>query len=246
MLRVFKRIVQRLKGNDSQAVFNSDFLAVKSEAQNLSFSQCGEDVICKHLFLALGVSKVNYLDLGAFHPMKISNTFLFYQSGGSGVTVEPNPNNHLLFKRFRAKDVNLCVGVGVQKGEFPYFEFEAPTLNTFSEEEALSYEKQGYPILNKRELPIMPINDILKEHFTERPLDLVSIDVEGLDFELLNAMDLEQFKAKVICVEAVKFSRDGRGEKDHKIKKLLEKRDYLLYADTGINYIFVRREYWEV
>ena len=245
MLLFLKGLILRIIGRTPLPSKVIDSTGIERNAQNLSFSQCGEDVICKHLFLGLGIEQVNYLDLGAYHPMRISNTYLFYQAGSRGVNVEPNPDAYADFLKYRPEDINLNVGVGTSEGTFDYYTFEAPTLNTFSKKEAQDYAQQGYPILSKKNLQVVDLNSILAEHFTERPLDLLSMDVEGLDFDLLSVMELEKYKAKVICVEAVQFSRDGRGEKDTQIKKLLESRGYLLYADTGINYIFVRREFWD-
>ena len=58
----------------------------------ISYSQCGEDLILKQLFTALGIGKVNYLDIGAHHPTCLNNTYLFYGYGGHGVCVEPDPS----------------------------------------------------------------------------------------------------------------------------------------------------------
>jgi hypothetical protein len=39
-----------------------------------SYSQCGEDLIVKHVLGVLGISKVSYLDIGAHHPQYLSNS----------------------------------------------------------------------------------------------------------------------------------------------------------------------------
>src|SRR2546430_2805880 len=56
-----------------------------------SYSQCGEDLLVNFIFGAIRQSAVSYLDVGAHHPTFLSNTYLFYKAGGSGVCVEPDP-----------------------------------------------------------------------------------------------------------------------------------------------------------
>lgn len=66
-----------------------------------SFSQCGEDLILRHLFDQLGIARPTYLDVGAHHPQMLSNTALFSATGSTGINVEPDPE---LFAAFPPVD----------------------------------------------------------------------------------------------------------------------------------------------
>ena len=66
---------------------------------NFGYSQFGEDIIIAYLFYYLKINKLLYLDIGANHPRYISNTFYFYERGGSGVCIEPNPMLWKIFKK---------------------------------------------------------------------------------------------------------------------------------------------------
>ena len=54
-----------------------------------TFSQFGEDLFIKKFFEYK--KKGKYVDLGAFHPMRLSNTYLLYKNGWSGTNVDLNP-----------------------------------------------------------------------------------------------------------------------------------------------------------
>ena len=57
----------------------------------LSYSQQAEDLSIQRYF---GEEKMNgfFVDVGAFDPIKYSNTYLFYKKGWRGINIEPNPD----------------------------------------------------------------------------------------------------------------------------------------------------------
>src|SRR6185369_13784792 len=71
---------------------------------NPSYAQQGEDLVVKNVLAVLGISTPSYLDIGAHHPVKSSNTYLFYRGGGRGVLVEPNPTYVKLLREQRKED----------------------------------------------------------------------------------------------------------------------------------------------
>src|SRR3989344_5781411 len=73
------------------------------------YSQNGEDII----LVALFAKKKNgfYVDVGAHHPERYSNTHLLYKNGWWGVNIDPDPDAMRLFKKRRPRDRNLCVGI---------------------------------------------------------------------------------------------------------------------------------------
>ena len=72
---------QILNEKDFNNLINSDFC--KS-----SFSQFGEDLIINKILKK--IPNGNYLDLGSFHPIHFSNTFLLYLRGWRGVNIDGN------------------------------------------------------------------------------------------------------------------------------------------------------------
>src|SRR5215212_4407155 len=99
-----------------------------------SFSSAGEDMILRHL---IGSDKMDgfYVDVGAFDPVRGSNTHFFYLNGWRGINVEARPGSKALFDRVRPRDTNVEVGVSDERGELTYyFVGEDSTMNSFSRE----------------------------------------------------------------------------------------------------------------
>ncbi len=211
-----------------------------------SFSQCGEDLIVKHVFDALGIMAPSYIDIGAHHPYKHSNTALFYVTGSRGVNVEPDPDLFARFLADRPGDINLNAGIAAEPGEFDFFVMKNRTLNTFSRDKALEYQnEQAQPIVFEKKIPVVTLKSLLQEHGSGEFWDLMSIDVEGFEMEILRSHNWNGPSPKVIICETISFSTTGHGIKDHTIIEFLLEKGYLLYADTNVNSIFVKKDIWE-
>jgi hypothetical protein len=92
---------------------------------------------------------------------------------------------------------------------------------------------------------MMRLDDILANRFRDREPTLVSIDVEGLDFEVLSTLDLKKHRPPIICVETLQYSETRDEVKDTRIARLMSDNDYFAYGDTYINTIFVDRISWQ-
>lgn len=206
-----------------------------------SYAQAGEDLIIDFIARAMRIDEVTYLDIGAHHPVQFSNTYLFYKRGFRGVLVEPDPELMASIKRARPRDICVEAGVGVQPvADARFFVMSTRTLNTFSEDEAKRYEAMGTHRIEKTiSVPIVTVDSILAERFPHKEPTLVSIDVEGLDFEVLSTLDLKRRRPPIICVETLQYSETREEVKDMQISRLMSEHDYFAYGDTYINTIFV-------
>lgn len=216
-----------------------------SENFKVSYSQCGEDLILQQLFMVLGISKVSYLDVGAHHPTYLSNTYLFYENGSKGVCVEPDPALFKEFDKKRPHDTHLNCGVGVEPGEADFFVMSTSTLNTFSKEEAERYQSYGQQrIMKTIRIKLETINEIIRQNFEKSP-NLVSLDVEGLDYLILQHFDFAKYRPEVFCLETLSYTEDRSERKLTEIIDLMHTNGYITYADTYINTIFVDAAAWE-
>lgn len=211
-----------------------------------SYSQCGEDLIIDFLFMQLGIEKPGYIDIGAHHPTYINNTYLFYKKGCRGINVEPDPALIAAFGVSRNQDINLNIGIGKVNGEADFYIMNEPALNTFVKEEAerVQATEQAYRITEVKKIGIATISDVINKHYAGKFPDLLSIDVEGLDEEILRSIDYSVSAPKVICVETLTFSTEGKGVKQEGLIEFVKSKGYLVYADTYINTIFVKEDAW--
>jgi FkbM family methyltransferase len=210
-----------------------------------SYAQCGEDLIVKFIFDALGIQYPSYIDIGAHHPYYLSNTALLYENNCRGINIEPDP---VLFKSFisqRKQDINLNVGIGAQCGTQDFYIFNEPTLNTFSKSDADKYKLEGnYSVVTTAMVKVETINDIIRQYSHGTFPDFMSLDAEGVDDIILKSINYQVSCPLVICVETLSFSNTGQGIKNERIIEFLKSNDYLVYADTNINTIFVRKDRW--
>lgn len=199
-------------------------------------------MIVDFLFKSKRLKSPTYLDIGAYHPWKLNNTAIFYLKGARGTNIEPNPEMFDKFKIERPKDLNLNVGIGTKDGVLEYYMFDSATLNTFSKVESDRIQDQGHRLVDKRSIAVRSIKSLIEEGSIPNVVDYVSLDVEGLDMEVLQMLQLDQ-EPKVICVETLEYLKSGVGRKKNEIAGHLLARGYLIYADTFINTIFVHKDF---
>lgn len=208
-----------------------------------SYSQCGEDLIVDYVLECLhGDRRKTYLDVGANHPYLLSNTVLLYFKGASGVLVEPDPTFARLLGRKRPRDKVLPCGVhfsGEMQAQF--YVFDSPTLNTFSHQEKERYISMGHRLVDTLLVNLVDINTVLE---MAGNVDFLNLDIEGLDEEILRRIDWQTHRPTCICVETISYETKDEPRKLHSILDYMAEQDYMLYADTFINSIFVDRRQW--
>lgn len=215
-------------------------------SQKISYAQSGEDLIVD--FLLTWVLKVKdpcYLDIGAHHPYALSNTYLFYKKGCRGVNIEPDPFLFNYIKKMRPNDITINKGVGFKRESqlADFYIMSSRELNTFSISEAQRISAAGTTTIREiKKIELININSLFAQYFSDRDLDFLSVDVEGLDYEILNSMNFASYHPKVICVETSIYNWGGPVIKRQETIDLLLNKGYSIYADTAINTIFVRKD----
>lgn len=210
-----------------------------------SYSQAGEDAVIRFLFNDFGVRTIQYLDLGTNIPDDGNNTFLFYKDGSRGVCVEADSSLIDKIQKVRPQDKIINAGVSVsEEKEADFYIFNEPSINTFNKTEAEERTSSGnYKIERVAKVPLININDLLKDNFQNYP-HLISIDIEGLDLEVLKSLNYDLYPVPVICVETCTYSENHIRPKDTTIAAFMTTKGYEVYADTYINTIFVNKKWF--
>lgn len=222
------------------------FSSVDDKYKKISFSQCGEDLIVKFIFDCLGINNPTYIDIGAHHPHYISNTALFYKNGCRGINIEPDPTLFKAFLKHRKEDINLNIGISDSSGELDFYIISSPTLNTFSKEEAEKYAQEGdFKIKSIEKIKVKTLKNVLDEFSNGVFPQFLTIDAEGVDEIIIKEINFENNYPIVICIETISFSTSGNGIKNTDLINFIIDNGYMLYADTHINTIFVRKINWK-
>lgn len=170
------------------------------------FSQNGEDVVVNVILdeEAAAHGRGMFVDFGAYHPFRFSNTFLLYLKGWRGVNVDANPDAIAAFQSIRSEDVSVRALMSDKAEELEfrrYAEGAFNTANPASMEIMASRTNAVSKLLAVDRLTTTTPNQIFDAHVGSKKLDFVNIDVEGLDERLLYAIDFDRYRPKVLAVE---------------------------------------------
>ncbi len=148
-----------------------------------------------------------YVDVGAHHPKRFSNTFRLYRRGWSGLNIDANPGSMRSFRRVRPRDINIEAAVSSVRQRLTFYIFNDPALNTFSADLAFQHDGGIFSIIKRVEIQTVPLWQMLDEHVPAgTKIDLLTIDVEGLDFDVLKSNDWSHYSPEFILVECWDFS----------------------------------------
>ncbi len=206
-----------------------------------SYSQDGEDMIIRSFYETNPDYKGFYIDIGAYHPFRFSNTMFFYKSGWRGINIEPSPNAIELFHKYRPEDINLNMGISDETSNLTFYCFNEPALNSFSKQ--LSYErnnKNGYFINNEISVDVFPLSDVLNKYLGQnQAIDFINIDVEGLDINVLRSNDWNKYSPKYLLVESISDNIENILQEE--IYKFLKEKNYQLISKTLRTLIFKKQ-----
>ncbi|OGF26094.1 hypothetical protein A2303_04815 [Candidatus Falkowbacteria bacterium RIFOXYB2_FULL_47_14] len=235
MINEFKKTIPRFVKNFYTGSLKS--------YKKISYSQCGEDLIMFSLVKKFPKDSLLYIDVGAHHPKRFSNTALFYKNGWRGINVEPDKNNFKLFGK-RKRDINLNLGVYTKEGIMPYFRLNESTLNTFSENEAREYEKKhNFKIIAIDEIPIATLNSVINKYNNGIFPPFLNIDTEGTELEILQTIDYVKNFPKIICAETMGYGGYRSTNENKELINFLLGVGYLIYGQTGLNSIFTHKKW---
>lgn len=214
------------------------------------YSQAGEDAILYAIFkYVIRKEKGFYVDVGAYHPKKASNTLLLYREGWQGINIEPNPELIREFFKHRKRDINLQIGISASASQSKYYMLKSiPSMNTFSYEnlERLGLKNEISGIL---QLETIPLGEVFTRHIPGQEIDLLNIDTEGYEMEVLSSNDWDRFNPKVISVEQNEL-QTLEDVLHSEVNSFLEKKGYVAVAKNFVikdvaTVFYIKRDFLE-
>jgi FkbM family methyltransferase len=158
-----------------------------------SYSQHKEDVFILDELRKYDLKGSVYVDIGANHPTDISNTYLLYRNGFNGVIVEPNLELAGLFNKFRRKDIVMPIGCSDQTAIMKFNISRTPVVSTFHASHIHDVYKTVY-------VPVLKIDEALS-NISFSYISLLSIDVEGMNIQVLKGALQTLEKSLMVCIE---------------------------------------------
>jgi FkbM family methyltransferase len=212
--------------------------------RRIFYSQDGEDAVLASFYEEKPGYKGFYIDIGAYHPMRFSNTHYFYERGWRGINIDATPGSMDEFRRMRPRDKNIEIGISKERKKIIFYSFEEPALNSFDEKVSEERIEGGWKFRKKIAVKTAPVNEVLGENLPKgQHIDFMSIDIEGLDFEILKSLDWERYKPDFLLVEDLEIVDKGTiGYESSEMYKFLEGKNYSIIARTRRTLIFKKEK----
>tara|TARA_B110000444_G_scaffold215897_1_gene214015 strand:+ start:49 stop:732 length:684 start_codon:yes stop_codon:yes gene_type:complete len=171
-----------------------------------------------------------YVDVGCFHPIRLSNTMFLHSKGWKGMNIDLSKKSIDLFKIARPKDINLNFGVGSKNETLDYFyNKKAFPNNTFNIDFAKNFLKKEE--IKKDTIEVKTLRFMMENYSTEKEIDLLDIDAEGFDLDVLKGMDFERYVIDLIMIEVHHYD-DKTKKIANEILNFLTKKNFKLVFGT--------------
>jgi FkbM family methyltransferase len=219
------------------------------------YSQLGEQMVVMNILGRMDQSKMNpiYVDIGAFHPFKGSNTYKLYLKNWRGVVVDPNPNKIKQFAPVRPLDI--CLTNAVVPDSWDMKEVEMLATGSHDARESIT------PTLNKNnhlDKETAQHSYIAKTIKASEVLELcckelgmpafLSVDIEGLEGDLIKGTNFKKYPIPVLCIEHfLSEFTESQSIFDYKSSPMiqhLEANGYELVSVCGVSVVLAHKDFY--
>jgi hypothetical protein len=190
-----------------------------------------------------------YVDVGAYHPKRFSNTYKLYKEGWSGINIDCMPGSMAVFNKKRARDINLEIAISDHTSDdSKYYIFDDPGANPSPRNGFLQKSEVEW-LINEQGIKIREIKNIRTSKLAEildlylkpgQEIDLLNIDAEGNDINILKSNDWAKYRPKFIMIEADKYGLRDLNSSD--LSRFLETYSYTAMSKMALTILYVRND----
>ena len=149
-----------------------------------------------------------FIDVGAFEPIRISNSYHFEKNGWNVYCFEANPESIQYLLEHRKNVFNYAIyDEDRESVNFNIVESNGWTAG-FSAIELDEGISNYFPCSNKKikvvSVPQKCLNSILNSELSSvNDIDILKIDIEGGELKCLKGLNLEKYRPKIILLENI-------------------------------------------
>ena len=167
---------------------------------------------------------------------------MYKRLNGSGVLFEADPELIPALRRVRPRDEVVCTAVSARRDPtLTLHVAKARELSSLNASHIESFSKLGAhaEIVKQVEVPNLHIDDLLAR-YGQKGVQYLSIDTEGEDLAILQAIDFDRYRPWIVsCEPSGQFDRTNA----QKIHDVMVRAGYTMAARTWINMIFVDKRW---
>lgn len=97
-------------------------------------------------------------------------------------------------------------------------------------------------LIGIKNLQTRKLSWVLDRYLNDNKIDFLTVDVEGMDFEVLKSNNWNKYRPKVIIIEF--FTDSIENILNSKINSFLNEKGYLFYCCTPTNVFFIENNYY--
>ncbi len=168
-----------------------------------------------------------YVDVGANDGIFVSNTYALSRRGWRGICIDPNPEAFAALTRNRPQDVCLNVAIGSAPGEV-----ELAWQEGITEGSSVGRRAEGSRSCKVR---LSTLTEVLREQNAPHDFELLSIDVEGMEDQVLGGLDWTEYRPRLVIMEY-----NGEGQVNMDAFDLLLRHGYRPILINRWNILFSR------
>lgn len=172
-----------------------------TKSSKRSFGHFGDDIAIECLYReTFGLDALKsgfYVDVGAFHPKKYSNTYRFYRKGWSGIVIDLEPDKMRAFSMLRPRDTAIQAAVSDVPATLTFYGDPFSPYTTSHADNTGALDRK-----TRFELQTQTLTEIIgATKYRDQQIDILDVDCEGMDLEVLRSLDFERYRPKIVAVE---------------------------------------------
>jgi FkbM family methyltransferase len=172
-----------------------------------------------------------FVDIGANDPQRGSQTWMLEQRGWRGILIEPQARlcERLRQARPRSQVFQVACGAPGAPPEMPFFTATTPGHSGLVK----NLVDATTTYVGTEQVTVMTLDAVLAEAGNP-PVDFVTMDVEGTQFDVLRGFTLQRHRPKLLLIEDHLYNL--------KAHRYLSRAGYRLAKRTGLNDWYVPEE----
>ncbi len=199
-----------------------------------SYSQYAEDLIIQSYF-SRKLKTGRYVDVGCHHPRRGSNTYGLYKKGWSGILIDLEEIKVLANQLIRRRDKVILAAVSDSEEWAEIFSDKAYSTNTTIKKSVSIASEQSIG-----QVKTQTLTNILNQQNFQKKFELLSIDVEGVDLQVLKGLDLTSYQPQIICIENWNCKDGVAAVLNSEIHHYLNGQNYELTTVSSLSTIYER------
>jgi FkbM family methyltransferase len=203
------------------------------------YSQSGQDKFINNSFFH-NMKNGFFVEIGAYNGVDGSNCYFFEKFlNWNGIAIEPSLNQFLILQKNRkCKCVNKAITKKNEKIEFidvikGYTQMSGIN-NSFYQKTLEIINQDPRTIVDKKIIETSTFSEIIEKNYL---IDYLSIDVEGGERDIIESINFDLFKIKVLSIE-------NNYPNETNYEKYLSSKGFSYLDNIGVDEIYFNKKYF--